>query len=146
MHDAGTRQGRSPRIARQQAIEQGAAPVAGRRMDHQAGRLVDHQQVRVLVDHVQRHGLGLKGLALGRGAQLDLAAVARLDPLCTAQDRLAVDLHRAVGNQLLQVAARELRHLRGQHPVQPLAVALGIHRKGAQLALAFRPRLDDGLV
>ena len=34
------------RVERQQAVEQRAAPVARRRMHHQAGRLVDHEQVR----------------------------------------------------------------------------------------------------
>ena len=60
-------------IARQQAVEQRAAPVARRRMHHQAGRLVDHQQVLVLVQHGQRHRLGPEGLALRRRPQLDRA-------------------------------------------------------------------------
>ncbi len=41
-------------VARQQAVEQGSRPVAGRRVHHQASRLVDDQQVLVLIDHVQQ--------------------------------------------------------------------------------------------
>jgi hypothetical protein len=76
VHDAGPRQQARARVAGQQGVQQRAAPVAGRGMHHQAGRLGDHQQVPVLVHHVQRQRLGQEGLALRRGPQVDLAGVA----------------------------------------------------------------------
>ena len=45
---------RGPGVAREQAVEQRAAPVARRRMHHQPGGLVDHQQVFVLEHHLER--------------------------------------------------------------------------------------------
>ena len=61
------------RIAREQAVEQRARPVARRRMHDQAGGLVDHQQVLVLVDDGQRQRLGAEGPALLRSARSSTA-------------------------------------------------------------------------
>jgi hypothetical protein len=46
--------------ARAERVDERPAPVAGRRVDHEAGRLVDDQQVLVLVDDVDRD-LGRRG-------------------------------------------------------------------------------------
>ena len=48
----------------------------GGRVHHQARRLVDHQQMLVLVDHLQGHRLGQEGHGLGRGPELDLDRLA----------------------------------------------------------------------
>jgi len=42
-----------------QRVEQGARPMAGARVHHEARRLVHHQKLRVLVEHVQREGFGI---------------------------------------------------------------------------------------
>ncbi|GAO21951.1 hypothetical protein ALISP_1771 [Alicycliphilus sp. B1] len=68
VHDAGARHLHGLRIAPEQGVEESPAPVARRRMHHQARRLVDDEQMLVLMDHVQRQALGLEGLALLRGA------------------------------------------------------------------------------
>ncbi len=64
MHDARARQHRHRRVAVQQRIDQGAAVVAGTGVHDQADRLVDHQQVLVLEQHVQRDVFRL-GAGLG---------------------------------------------------------------------------------
>ena len=43
---------------RQERVDQRAAGMARRRMDHEAGRLVEHQEMRVLVQDVERDRLG----------------------------------------------------------------------------------------
>ncbi len=105
VHDASARQHRHRRIAEQQGVDQSAAMVAGTRVHHQAHRLVDHQQVLVLEQHVQRDvlrlgvGLGLEHHVEGhdlaaaqRIARAHLGAVqqdvARLDPLGQARTRV----------------------------------------------------------
>ena len=42
-----------------QPVQQRARPVARAGVHHETGRLVHHQDLRVLVEHVQREGLGL---------------------------------------------------------------------------------------
>ncbi len=58
MHDARPRHPGQRRGMAQKRIEQGAAPVAAAGMDHQAGRLVDYENVRVLEQDRQRNLLG----------------------------------------------------------------------------------------
>ncbi|MCW0424878.1 hypothetical protein NB713_002821 [Xanthomonas sacchari] len=80
VHDAGARQRRQPRIAVQQGIDQGAAGIAGARVHHQPGRLVQHDDLVVLVQHLQRDVLG-QGVGLGvqhRVQAGDLAAAQRI--------------------------------------------------------------------
>ena len=136
---------RGPRVARQQAVEQGARPVARRRVHHQAGRLVQHQQVVVFVQHRQAPS------ARGRKARLSsvgTSSSATRWPARTLRDAVsahrAVDPHMAALDQLLQVAARELRRQRHQHLVQALAMlgrCDGDAPSGLDAGLDRRPRL-----
>ena len=76
MDDAGTRHAVQRGYVVQQGIEQGAVGMAGGRMHHQPGGLVEHQQVIVFVDDVQLDVLGhplALGLALGAQRQLGAA-------------------------------------------------------------------------
>lgn len=123
--DARTRHVASPRIQREQAVEQRAAPVAGSGVDDQAGRLVDDAQVLVLVHGVQRHGFRAECLALGRGPQFDRKHVAGLDARRRLGCRTAVDQHPALAQQLLEIAAGELGHQLGQRLVEPDPVLRG---------------------
>src|SRR5450756_1472240 len=62
MHDPGPLDARDAavfRVARQERIDHRPAPVPGRRVDDEPGRLVDHQHVRVLVQDLKRDRLGL---------------------------------------------------------------------------------------
>ncbi|MNY42411.1 hypothetical protein D3C86_1772970 [compost metagenome] len=140
MHDAGARHHGGAGIARQQGIEQRAAPVAGRGMHHHARGLVDHQQVLVFVDHVDGQGLGLEGLALQRRAHLDAQLVAGLDLERRLFHHALVQLHRAQRQQLLQIAARKFGHQCAQRLVQAQAMLLKGHRRLAHLENFFFQR------
>ena len=54
---------------RDQRVDQRAGPVAGGRMHHEALRLVDHDQVVVLVDDIERDVLGLRLRRLAAAAR-----------------------------------------------------------------------------
>ena len=64
----------------EERVDQGPVRVAGRRVDDQAGRLVEHDQLRVLVEDMQRHDLGLGPRRGGRGHGED-EGLARFDPV-----------------------------------------------------------------
>ena len=66
-------QGGEIRIAGQEAVDQGARPVPGTRMHHQAGRLVDHDHVVVGMDHREGH----RGVGPGRLRRLGLLRAGR---------------------------------------------------------------------
>ena len=110
------------RIAREQGVEHRARPVAGRGMDDHAGRLVDHQDVVVLVHDGERQRLGAIGAALRRRLQRDAMrwpTRTRCDGLVGGEPSSAT---RPPLNQALQVAARELRHEGDDDLVEPLAM------------------------
>jgi hypothetical protein len=149
VHDARTRQRRGAGMMRQQAVEQGAAPVSRRRVHHQTGRFVHHHEVLVLVHHRERHGLRAKRQALRGGHQPDLDPLCGLEPARRRGDHLIVHTHLAIGNQLLHVAARKLRHPLRCGTVQPRAVVLGggPHHAGLDLPLARLGRqLGPGVI
>ena len=68
--DAGTPDPADPRKARaamaDQRVDQRALGMAGRRMDDETGRFVDHDQVLVLEHDRERHVLALERRLLGR--------------------------------------------------------------------------------
>ena len=102
--------------AGEQRVDQGAARVARRGMGHEAGGLVDDEQVVILVDHGQRDGLGLQV------QRPDLGHV-QLQLVTGAQDGVGLD-GRAPGGQPpfrdepLDVRAGEARGI-GDEPVGP---------------------------
>ena len=100
----------------------------------------------VLINNVQRHRLGLEGLALGRGPQLDAELVAGLDLDRDLDHFHAVELNHPGFNQLLQIAARELRHASHQRPIQAAGMALDGHADPAQLHLGASVGLFGSLV
>ena len=58
MYQSGARHACEARIVSQQRVLEGVFAVAGARVNHETGGLVKHQQCRVLVDDIQRQGLG----------------------------------------------------------------------------------------
>ena len=79
VNNSGARQIYGPRIVGQQAVQKGTAPVTRCRMNHQARRFVEHQQMFILVHVVQGHELGLESLALRCRTQFDSRLVCGLD-------------------------------------------------------------------
>ena len=133
VHDARARQRGGVRVAEQDAVEQRARPVARGRMHHQAGGLVDHQHVLVLVDDVQRDVLGLERLVLRRPTSSTCTRQPAFIARGGAGRNFTFDLHAAVGDQALQVGARELGRDGRQQLVQPLAVLRQRDGMGADL-------------
>ncbi len=141
VHNAGPRQQSGLLMVGQQAIEQSPAPVTRGGVNHQTGRLVDHQQVFVLIRHGQIHGLALKSLALRRRAQLDAQKVTNADLARRTGDNLRIDLHRTGLDQLLQIVAGEFGGQASQRPIEPLAVLLSGCAGLAPLAERFERQL-----
>ena len=105
MHNARTREVHEGGIQSQQAVKQGATPIAWSGMHHQIRWLVDHHHMLILVNHIERHRLWLKGLALRRRPQFNRPGVCDLDPGRRLGDRGAVDRDSTQHNQLLKITA-----------------------------------------
>jgi hypothetical protein len=144
VHDARARQrsGVGPRV--QQAVEQRPGPVAGSRVHHEPGALVHHEQRLVLVHDVEGHRLGPEGEGLGRRHEFHRDHVAGAHLARRRADDRGRDLHVAVFDQVLEVAARELGHACGQHLVEPAGVQPGRHRQPAHLDIGGGLRLGRG--
>ena len=119
MHDPGAELASDPEKAPdlvQEAVHHGARGDARPGMDGHSGRLVDDEEIAVLVQHREAQILGqeLGGLGLG-DPDLDLGAGPG------TQRRLgggARDQHGSVQDELLQPRARQLRKARSQDPVE----------------------------
>ena len=101
----------------EQRVDQRPVEIAGGRMDDQARRLVDDQQMLVLEHDRQRDVLRLvvRGRRLGnRDAQRFLAA----DLGRRVADRLAAGFDRAAADQRLQPLARQGRDGGGERAVE----------------------------
>ena len=83
-------------------------------------------------------GFGPERLALRGGPQFDRERCAGAHAVRGPGRGAAVDGHRAIGHQLLQVTARELGHQVGQGAVQALAMQRLRHGHGAQLGRRAR--------
>ena len=96
-------------------------------MDHHPLGLVDHQQVPILIDDVQRDILrdGRDGGGVG---DLHQDGVPRFQ-LAVFGRRLAVGQNVPFGDQVLQRAAGQAGVLPGQKAVDPLAGVLGLNGK-----------------
>jgi hypothetical protein len=105
--------------AREERIDERALPVAGRGVDHEAGGLVDDQQVLVLVD--DRHGDGRVGLQMVRDLgrrNLEGHAGAAADLRVRPEAPAGVVDQAPIRDQLLDVRARQARPVRDE-PVDP---------------------------
>jgi outer membrane protein assembly factor BamD len=112
------------RVVVQQRIQQRPRRIAGRRVHHQAGRLVYDQQIGVRVDQLQRDSLGdTVRLRLDRG--IDADGFAAVEPLAHLRDALVqADLPGTY--PLLQATAGILPHQLRQGMVKTAAA----HRVG----------------
>ena len=113
------------------------------------GRLVDDEQVVVLVDHRHRHRPRPGRRGFPRWAPVRSRSAGRRARAAPAlPDRLAVDADLAALDQPLQVAARELRRQARRAPCRAARRAAP-RRPRASRARAARPRrrlgIDDGL-
>jgi outer membrane protein assembly factor BamD len=124
VHDSRPGQAGQGGIVVQQRIQQGTGRVAGCRVHHQSGRLVDDQQVGICVDHLQRDILRATArLRLDRG--IDAHGFTTVQALPHLRYAL-VQADLAGANPLLQAAAGKLLHQLRQGLVKTAAA----HRVG----------------
>ena len=100
----------------QQRIDQRSAFVPRGRMHNHSLGLVDHEQIHVFVDHVQRNILR-QNVRLHRIGECDVDEIA----CCRDHiwfDRFPVEQNRAIANQALRLRTRKLR-LGGNKRVEP---------------------------
>jgi hypothetical protein len=133
VHDAGPRQAGRGRVVGQQAVEQGARPVARRRVHDQPGRLVDDQQVRIFEHDRERHRFGLEGAAFVGRHEFDRQPLPGPHPARGGALDRPVQARVAQFEQALQVVARKLRRQHDQCLVKAAAVLRGVERLFAQL-------------
>ena len=110
---------------REDRVHQRRRRVPRRRMHRHARRLVDREQVGVLVEHVERDRLGLRRRLGAGGGTSTRDALPRLEPqrrLGRARRRRAI---RAVVDQPLHPRARQRRHAPRDEHVEPLARRVG---------------------
>ena len=125
MHDAGT--SFVPDVPEfvhvvQQGVDERAVGVAGRRVDDHARGLVDHHEVRVLEDDVERDRLRLEtGGRWRRHVEIEHVTFAD-DSGRTGHGRARGIEHVAALDQSLQLRTRALRHEDGQRLVEAAAL------------------------
>ncbi len=91
--------------AGQQSVDQGAAAVAGAVVDDQAGRLVHHDQVRILVHHGEHHPGVRPGTHVDRRGHVHPQCLADDERPAAGLDALSVHRHPALVHQLGHRAA-----------------------------------------
>ncbi len=102
-----------------EAVDERAARVAGRRVDDDPGRLVDDEQVRVLVGDPQLHLLGLDGRR-HRSGRIEGHLLPAREPVALGLGR-PVDEDSAFVEEPLGRPARADFRNSGEEPVEPLA-------------------------
>ena len=119
MNDARTLRVSSGDATVEQGVDERPTLVPGRRVHDQARRLVDDEQMLVLVGNSQLELLGLeRNDRWGCQPKLDLLPTREAKALGT---RLAVDEHCARTEQALRLAARSDLGQGGDEAVEPLA-------------------------
>ncbi|ULA59853.1 MAG: hypothetical protein LZF60_160183 [Nitrospira sp.] len=101
----------------QQGVHQRARPIPRRRMHHEAGLLIEHQQVGVFMENLDGDGLRTQIQRL-RARHLQPDTVPWLDLLARA-DWLAVDLNTSLPDQPLQSRTGKDRVAIGKKDVDP---------------------------
>jgi hypothetical protein len=102
----------------QQGVDERAGGVTGAWVHHQAGGLVDHQEILVLEEDIQRDGFGAEAKRLGGGNdEPDLLPGAHRG---TGLGRVTTQENVSVGDQSLDAGARQPTLL-GQEDVEALA-------------------------
>ena len=108
--------------------------MAGRRMDDEARRLVEGEEMLVLEQHGERHLLGRHLAPLGERRQGDLDLVAQGQPARRLRGRVAVDPHPPLRDPGLEAGAGDVRpvgQVAPQDVVEPLPGVAAVGAEGA---------------
>ncbi len=121
VHDAGSAFGpaRQRRAPGHERVHQGVVPVPRRRMDHEAGGLVDHREVLVLEHDVERDGGGAQRAGRLVVGNRDARRARRGRGVREARAGAPFTLTALVGDQAGGLGAREAQ-LIGEKAVEPL--------------------------
>ena len=109
-----------------QRVDQRTGLVSRGRVDHHVGRLIDNDDVIVLVDNLERDRFR-GGLGRLRRRHVEHDGIAGIDAMARIADRAAADRDRAGLDQRLEPAARQFGDMRRQHAVKPHS---GVIRRG----------------
>ena len=110
--------GQAGAAMRDQRVHQGPGFVPGGGMHHEAGRLVEDDDIVVLVDDVERDRLGLR-LGRGRFGHVDCDRVAAGDVISGVAHRPGAEADLAGQDQRLQPGPRQLRQPGREHAIEP---------------------------
>ena len=102
----------------EQGVHQRAARMSRRRMHHKPGRLVDNDDVVVLIDDIERDLLAFR-LGVGRLRHLDYDRIAVCDVISGVADLRGAYSDGAFKDQRFQPRARQGGQTRRQHAVEP---------------------------
>jgi hypothetical protein len=128
----------------QQSVHERARGVTTRGMHHQSGRFVDHDQVRVFVQHLKHYARIRNSLAGRRLTRLDLELGSAADALLGAA-QLAVHLDATLADPALHGGARSLWHQARHHLVDALGRLVALqHEKALHDAAAVNAPLTAG--
>ncbi len=109
-----------------QRVDQRARPVAGGRMHDEAARLVDDDEVVVLVDDGERDGLAFGLRRLRPRGTADGDRLAGVDAVAGIADRAPADRDFAVEDEGFQSRPRQIADFRREEAVEPFTrLALG---------------------
>lgn len=106
----------------EEGIDEGPRPVARRGMDHHSRRLVDHDQVFIFVDDVERYLFGLRWFVFIRGANdRDVKRLARRNTVTDTDTRpIREQSPRLRG--ALNLCPRDVTQMSGEELVDALAL------------------------
>ena len=108
----------------QERVGEGPGALAGPRMDDEAGRFVQDQDVGVFVDHIERQAFSDQRFRR-RGRHVHDDALARLEPR-GGLHRAAVHAHVPLGHERLEARPRDAGQLRRQPQVEPAPRRAGL--------------------
>ena len=108
----------------EQCMDEGSTGMAGARMDHEPGRLVDDEQVLVLMDDDQRNVLRYQG-RIGWPWYRKYKMVAWFDPQGCLRYRPPAACEAAFLDEGLDPGSRQVRKDVGEDPVNPVSRLLG---------------------
>jgi hypothetical protein len=102
-----------------QRVDERSRSMAGGGVDYQSRRLVDNDQMRILIDDIESDCLGLRyGILGGREGGGNFRA--RFDPVARLNYGLAVHPHMAFGDQTLKARAADIIEAPAQNAIETL--------------------------
>jgi hypothetical protein len=103
---------------REQGIDEGAVDIPGPRMHDETRGLIDDDEGRILIDHIEGDRLRFR-LRAHRRRQSDSEAVTRFDRVIHVLYGRGPERHAALADQGLEARAAQLREAGAQEAIEP---------------------------